>query len=120
MNAKTLFKTIIVTAIVTVIINLLTACGAGKKINCDAYSKYETEYPEQNTFAKILFGIKVYTGFIVPSSDVDGRIIYAIPTECIEYAYKSEIIQYLETGVFTYDDTLDDPVVLSELQKNNK
>jgi hypothetical protein len=28
----------------------------------------------------------------------------------IEYAYKAEIIQYLETGAFTYDETLEDPV----------
>jgi hypothetical protein len=66
--------------------------------------------------AKILFIIKLHTGFIVATSDVDGRIIYSIPSESIEYAYKSEIIQYLETGVFTYDDTLDDPVILSEVQ----
>lgn len=64
-------------------------------------------------FAKILFMIKLYTGFIVPTSDVDGRIIYSVPTEGIEYAYKAEIIQYLETGVFKYDETLDDPVDLS-------
>jgi hypothetical protein len=68
-------------------------------------------------FAKILFIIKLHTGFIVPSSDIDGRIIYSIPSESIEYAYKSEIIQYLETGIFTYDDTLDDPVDLSIFQK---
>ena len=67
-------------------------------------------------FAKFLFMIKLYSGFIVPTSDIDGRIIYSIPSESIEYAYKSEIIQYLETGVFTYDDTLDDPVILSEVQ----
>jgi hypothetical protein len=67
-------------------------------------------------FAKLLFIIKLHTGFIVPSSDVDGRTIYSIPSESIQYAYKSEIIQYLETGIFTYDDTLDDPVILSEVQ----
>ena len=64
-------------------------------------------------FAKILFIIKLNAGFIIPSPDVDGRIIYSIPTECIEYAYKKEIIQYLKTGVFTYDDTLDDTVILT-------
>lgn len=65
-------------------------------------------------FAKLLFIIKLHTGFIIPSSDVDGRIIYSIPTECIEYAYQAEIIQYLKTGVFMYDETLDDPVTPSE------
>lgn len=65
---------------------------------------------------KLMFTIKLYSGIIIPTSDVDGRTIYSIPSESIEYAYKSEIIQYLETGVFTYDDTLDDPVILSEVQ----
>ena len=60
--------------------------------------------------AKLLFTLKIYSGVIVLSDDVDGRTIYAIPSAGIEYAYKAEIIQYLETGVFTYDDTLDDPV----------
>jgi hypothetical protein len=53
---------------------------------------------------------QVLTGVIVPQDDVDGRTIYSIPTVGIEYAYKTEIIQYLETGVFTYDETIDDPV----------
>lgn len=65
---------------------------------------------------QILFIIKIWCGIIVPTDDVDGRTIYSIPTEGIEYAYKAEIIQYLETGVFKYDDTLDDPVILSEIQ----
>ena len=69
-------------------------------------------------FAKILFMVKLYTGFIIPTSDVDGRIIYSIPSAGIEYAYKAEIIQYLETGIFTYDDTLDDPVILSEIESD--
>lgn len=69
-------------------------------------------------FAKILFIIKLHTGFIIPTSDVDGRTIYSIPSAGIEYAYKAEIIQYLETGTFTYDDTLDDPVILSEIESD--
>lgn len=69
-------------------------------------------------FAKFLFVMKLYSGFIIPTSDVDGRTIYSIPSESIEYAYKSEIIQYLETGIFTYDDTLDDPVILSEIESD--
>lgn len=67
---------------------------------------------------KIMFILQVHSGIIVPTNDVDGRIIYSIPTVGIEYAYKSEIIQYLETGVFTYDETLDDKVDLS-IFKNN-
>jgi hypothetical protein len=60
--------------------------------------------------AKLMFIIQLHSGHIVASSDVDGRTIYSIPSASIEYAYKAEIIQYLETGVFTYDDTLDDKV----------
>jgi hypothetical protein len=62
---------------------------------------------------KLMFTIKLYSGIIIPTDDVDGRTIYSIPSAGIEYAYKIEIIQYLETGIFTYDDTLDDPVDLS-------
>ena len=62
---------------------------------------------------KLMFTLKLYSGIIIPTDDVDGRTIYSIPSAGIEYAYKIEIIQYLETGIFTYDDTLDDPVDLS-------
>ena len=60
--------------------------------------------------AKLMFVLQIHSGFIVASDDVDGRTIYSIPSKDIEYAYKTEIIQYLETGVFTYDETIDDPV----------
>ena len=66
-----------------------------------------------------MFILQLHSGAIIASSDVDGRTIYSIPSAKIEYAYKAEIIQYLETGVFTYDDTLDDKVDLS-IFKNNK
>jgi hypothetical protein len=61
--------------------------------------------------AKLMFVLHLHSGFIVASDDVDGRTIYSIPSKDIEYAYKAEIIQYLETGVFTYNETIDDPVV---------
>jgi hypothetical protein len=66
-----------------------------------------------------MFTLKLYSGVIIPSDDVDGRTIYSIPSAGIEYAYKAEIIQYLETGVFTYDETLDDSVDLSEVTKSS-
>jgi hypothetical protein len=68
---------------------------------------------------KLMFTLKLYSGIIVPSDDVDGRTIYSIPSAGIEYAYKAEILQYLETGVFTYDETLDDSVDLSEVTKSS-
>ena len=58
-----------------------------------------------------MFVLQLHSGFIVASDDVDGRTIYSIPSAKIEYAYKAEIIRYLEIGKFTYDETIDDPVV---------
>lgn len=66
--------------------------------------------------AQLMFTIQLYSGVIVPSEDVDGRTIYSIPSASIEYAYKAEIIQYLETGVFVYDETIDDPVDYSKVK----
>ena len=60
--------------------------------------------------ANLMFVLQLHTGVIIPTGDVDGRVTYSIPAAGIEYAYKAEIIQYLETGVFMYDETMDDPV----------
>jgi hypothetical protein len=60
--------------------------------------------------AHLTFVLQLHSGFIVATDDVDGRTIYSVPSAGIEYAYKAEIIQYLETGVFMYDETIDDPV----------
>lgn len=60
--------------------------------------------------ANLMFILHLHSGFIVATDDVDGRTIYSMPSKGIEYAYKSEIINYMQTGVFTYDETLDDPV----------
>jgi hypothetical protein len=65
---------------------------------------------------KLMFILQLHSGFIVKSDDVDGRTIYSIPSKDIEYAYKIEIIRYLETGVFTYDDTLDDKVTQKQIK----
>jgi hypothetical protein len=60
--------------------------------------------------AKLMFILHLHSGFIVATDDVDGRTIYSVPSKNIEYAYKSEIIDFMQTGVFTYDETLDDKV----------
>ena len=60
--------------------------------------------------AKLMFILQLHSGVIIASDDVDGRTIYSVPSAGIEYAYKAEIIQYLETGTFTYDETIDDKV----------
>lgn len=58
--------------------------------------------------ANLMFILHLHSGFIVASDDVDGRTIYSVPSKGIEYAYKAEIIQYLETGQFEYDEDLID------------
>ncbi len=58
--------------------------------------------------AHISFILYLHTGVILYTGDVDGRAIYSVPDAGIEYAYKAEIIQYLETGEFTYDEDIED------------
>lgn len=58
--------------------------------------------------ANIMFVLQLHTGLIIPDGDVDGRTTYSIPSANIEYAYKAEIIQYLETGRFDYNEDLED------------
>jgi hypothetical protein len=58
--------------------------------------------------AHLTFVLQLHTGIIIPTDNVDGRTIYSIPDAGIEYAYKAEIIQYLETGKFDYDEDLND------------
>jgi hypothetical protein len=74
----------------------------------------------QLLLANLMFVLQLHSGVIIKTDDVDGRAIYSVPSAGIEYAYKAEIIQYMETGVFTYDETLEDPVKESDksLTKN--
>ena len=60
----------------------------------------------------IIFRLYILLGIVRPQDDVDGRTIYTIHTKSthIEYAYKAEVLQYLKTGVFVYDETIDDPL----------
>jgi hypothetical protein len=59
---------------------------------------------------KILFVWYLITGAIKPTDTVEGRKIYSINTPKIksEYVYRGEIIAYLKTGVFKFDETLED------------
>ena len=58
----------------------------------------------------LIFRLYMLLGIVKPQDNVDGRTIYTIHTKSthIEYAYKAEIIQYLETGQFEYDEDLID------------
>ena len=58
--------------------------------------------------AHISFVLYLHTGVILYTGNVDGRAIYSVPDAGIEYAYKAEIIQYLETGEFDYNEDLED------------
>ena len=58
--------------------------------------------------ANIMFVLQLHSGVIIPTGEVDGRTIYSMPSANIEYAYKAEIIQYLETGEFDYNEDLED------------
>jgi hypothetical protein len=58
--------------------------------------------------ANLMFVLQLHSGVIIPTGDVDGRTIYSIPAAGIEYAYKAEIVQYLETGQFDYNEDLND------------
>ena len=58
--------------------------------------------------ANLMFVLQLHSGVIVPTGNVDGRAIYSVPSAGIEYAYKAEIIQYLETGEFDYNEDLQD------------
>lgn len=58
--------------------------------------------------AQLMFILNLHSGIIIPDGDVDGRRTYSIPSANIEYAYKAEILQYLETGQFDYNEDLED------------
>ena len=62
----------------------------------------------QLVIANLLFILQLHSGVIIPTDKVDGRTIYSMPSANIEYAYKAEIIQYLETGKFEYNEDMID------------
>ena len=53
---------------------------------------------------KLVFTWYLLTGVVVPTDDVDGRTIYSMPEANIEYAYEEELIEYIETGTFEYNE----------------
>lgn len=58
--------------------------------------------------AYLTFILNLQSGFIIPTGEVEGRTIYSMPSQDIEYAYKAELIRYLETGEFNYNEDLED------------
>ena len=60
---------------------------------------------------KLIFALYLLTGTVTPQQDVDGRETYTIFLEdgtCIEHAYAGEVLKWIETGSFQYDETLED------------
>ena len=56
--------------------------------------------------AQLMFILNLHTGIIIPDGDVDGRRTYSIPSANIEYAYKAEILEYIDSGDFEYNEDL--------------
>jgi hypothetical protein len=62
---------------------------------------------------KLIFVLYLWTGIVTPQDEHEGRKTYAIFMEdgtCIDYAYKAEVYNWIETGSFQYDETLEDKV----------
>lgn len=63
--------------------------------------------------AQIIFIWYLITGTVIYQQDMDGKRQYALffpDGKVVDYAYKAEIIEYIQTGTFEYDDTLEDKV----------
>jgi hypothetical protein len=59
----------------------------------------------------IIFIWYVFTGTVVPQHDVDGRQTYALffkDGKVVDFAFKSEILEYIETGTFEYNEDKED------------
>ena len=60
--------------------------------------------------AYLIFYFYLFIGTVVPMNEInDGRELYYINTEndtVIEYAYKEEVLEYINTGTFEYNDFL--------------
>lgn len=54
----------------------------------------------------LMFTLYLWTGIIKPTDKVDGRPIYSMPSAKIEYAYKGELVNYISTGKFIYNEDL--------------
>jgi hypothetical protein len=64
----------------------------------------------------IIFYIYMLVGVITPAGNVDGRPIYNVDS-CrahIDNAYKGEIVRWIETGEFKYDEDCRDIYVINK------
>lgn len=59
----------------------------------------------------IIFIWYLVSGTIVPQDKVEGRQTYALFFEdgkVVDFAYKGEILEYIETGTFEYNEDKED------------
>jgi hypothetical protein len=59
----------------------------------------------------IIFIWYLVSGTIVPQDKVEGRQTYAVFFEdgkVVDFAFKEEILEYIETGTFEYDEDKED------------
>lgn len=61
-------------------------------------------------FTKIIFIWYLATGVVRPTDHVDGRQIFTIKQKnfIVEYAYRGEILQWIDSGSFVYNEDLQD------------
>ena len=62
---------------------------------------------------KLIFVFYLCTGTITHQDKHDGEKTYAIFMKdgtCIDYTFKAEVYDWIETGSFQYDETLEDKV----------
>ena len=60
---------------------------------------------------KLIFIIYLIIGTIIPLDEYEGRKTYAIfltNGRCIEYAFRGEIYNWIETGKFEYNEDFED------------
>jgi hypothetical protein len=59
----------------------------------------------------IIFYWMMLTGSVKPQEPVDGRKSYSLELKdstVVEHAYKGEILNYLKTGTFVYNEDIKD------------
>jgi hypothetical protein len=62
----------------------------------------------------LLFVWYLMNGTLIPQKEIDGdwtyRIVFSTPDECfgkeVDYAYKEEVMEWIETGTFEYNEDL--------------
>jgi hypothetical protein len=71
--------------------------------------------------SKVIFIWWLLNGTVTPAGEHEGHKMYTLwfneTNQVIDYAYKSEVMNYIETGVFEYNESieLDDPILDEEV-----